>query len=386
MLKFVYEFILVENSMKVLMVINNMRADSGVCSSVAGVSNELIKQGHEVFLAYHHEKGSVKSKRFQIEKKNIFDLSTRKNILSKILKLHKIIKEHKIDITHTHMHQPGIVGRLAAIGTQSATVTTEHSTHLPAKNWFNGIKENIVDGFLARRTHFLIAVSESAAATFAARTNILPNKIEVIYNTIDLDYLADKDSGDSLNEQGLKKILFVGRFAYEKNAKLSIEILEKLIQKNKPVKLIVAGGGDLHGDLLRLIDKKNMAEHIDFVGVVTNIKSLMENSDMLLLTSFWEGCPMSIIEAYASGLAVVATRVPGVIDIVDHKTSGILIDPKDSSDAAEVVEDVLFNSKESLGLVKNAREKIAAFLPQKITDDHIKAYEKAIKNKHGIKS
>jgi glycosyltransferase involved in cell wall biosynthesis len=373
--------ILPNNTMKVLMVINNMRADSGVCSSVSSISNELVKQGHDVYVASLQGKGSM-IERLDVSESNIIDLSKYHNLISKSFALRKIIKKYEIDIVHTHMHRPGIVGRLAAIKNKCATIVTEHSTYLPTGKWRYSIKENLIDGFLARKTHCLVAVSRSVAATFSSRISVLPNTIKVIHNAVDIvrfnNFASNKISS---SEDSVKNILFAGRFAYEKNAALSIKILKLLNQNKIRAKLTIAGSGVLKGDLEQLIKHEELEDRVEFVGAVTDMPALMRKMDALLLTSYWEGCPMSIIEAYASNLPVVATNVSGVIDIIDNQHTGLLIDPEDPAQGAKELIKVLTNKDFSSFIVKNANEKLKLFYPERIAAQYIECYKSAIEKK-----
>jgi glycosyltransferase involved in cell wall biosynthesis len=368
--------------MKILMVINNMRADSGVCSSVAVISNEMTRQGHKVYIASLLGKGSM-IERLDIPEDNIIDLSNYKNILSKIKRLRFYIIKLQIDIVHTHMHRPGLVGRLAAWRTKSATIITEHSTYLPANKWRQNFIENLVDSFLARHTNLLIAVSHSVAATFASRVSIVPNLVSVIHNAVDTQrFQINRSRKEKNHKNGRKKILFAGRFAYEKHADLAIQVVSLLRKRGLNVDLIIAGSGVLENGLEKSIKKEHLEGCTKFIGAVTDMPILMRQMDVLLLTSYWEGCPMSIIEAYASGLPVVATSVSGVIDIVDNFVSGVLIDPDDPEKGADKLAQVLTDTRFSNALIENAYTKVEDFLPHKIALQYVACYKEAIERKN----
>lgn len=364
--------------MKVLMVIKNMRADSGVCASVAAISNGLSAEGHEVYVASLLGTGAM-SERLDIPKRNIIDLSDSRTILGKAFSLRRHIKQRQFDVVHTHMHQPGVVGYLASIGTKSARVITEHSTYMPVNKWRKGAAEDAIDSLLARSAQGLIAVSRSVAATYATRIQVYPNSIDVIYNAVDTERF--RRTNRKRSKKLAPKILFAGRFAYEKNAPLAIKVLQELRRRGLGARLFIAGSGLLHEELEEVVNDSGLRDYVVFLGAVTNMPSLMRDMDALLLTSYWEGCPMSILEAYASGLPVIATRVAGVIDVVDNLTSGVLMDPRQPERSIPAMVRLFNDPVFAKELADNAYDKLDTFSTKEVADSHISLYLRAVERK-----
>jgi glycosyltransferase involved in cell wall biosynthesis len=120
------------------------------------------------------------------------------------------------------------------------------------------------------------------------------------------------------------KVLFVGRLAEEKGVKVLIKIVKGVnLISNMTVKFVIAGTGPLQTELQEALKDAN----VKFLGHIPHreIHKLYRNSSMLLLPSFIEGMPNSVLEAQSCGLPVVGSNVPGISDII-RNGSGILVD------------------------------------------------------------
>ncbi len=350
-----------------------MRLDSGVCNSVSVLSNALFEKGHDVYIATLQGRGPLINI-LLIPKSNIIDLSRDKTIFGKILHLKKCIRNNHIDIVHCHMHKPGIVGRMSALGESCKTVVTEHSSHLPFKHWWSGFLENAIDSYLARKTNHFVAVSNSAAVAFASRTYIAPNFIKVIPNPLDLKRFGNIELKAHNVKSNNKKILFIGRLAYEKNLDLLIQIFECLHDENSSVTLTIAGSGYMENELKNTIEVRGLSNSIELLGAVDNVHELMSKADLLLVTSHWEGFPVSILEAHASGLPVVATNVPGVTDLITHEVNGLLFNPTEPCAGKDQIVRVLNREKIIELVIKNGLSRIRLYSPQNVADQYVKLY------------
>ena len=159
-----------------------------------------------------------------------------------------------------------------------------------------------------------------------ARTRFLPN-------VVDTDHFAPV--GESRGET--VHLLAVGRLTEQKRMDRFLRIVAALQSEGVPVRATVAGAGPLRATLEAQATELGLAAPVaEFVGAVSDMRALYRTADMLVLTSEWEGTPNVVLEAMASGLAVVSTRVGGVPDIVHDGETGILID---ATDDAAVVRD-----------------------------------------------
>lgn len=357
-----------------------MRYDGGVETSVAALTNALTEKGHQVYIAsFTNSDENELMSRLDIPENNIIHLGTlKRNYLIKILKLRKIIKLNDFDIIHTHLFHPGLIGRLAAIRLSAASVATEHSTFF---NWWRW-RHVITDRILAASTDAHIAVSRSAAATLAARTGISPNTIHVVPNAFDASRFI-YNTRNINTKKATKNILLIGRLEYSKNIQFAISIVKSLVSRDDTIRLSICGDGSQMEELKLTCEKEGLSrKHVKLLGKISDIHSLMSQNDILLFSSHWEGCPMTIIEAYSSGLPVVATAVPGIVDIVKDKVTGVLIEPGDIEGAVEQIEYTFNNKKFREQLIASALLESAKFHPEIIVEEIIKVYNNAIENRY----
>ena len=117
---------------------------------------------------------------------------------------------------------------------------------------------------------------------------------------------------------------------------------------------------------------------IKYLGVTDQVENFILKSHCIILPSYREGMPRSILEAFAIGRPVIVSDVPGCIDIVDHKTNGLICKVKSSEDLARKMISIMRISQDSRDkLAINGRKKIENFYDEKIV---LKEYMRTIKN------
>jgi len=180
-------------------------------------------------------------------------------------------------------------------------------------------------------------------------------EIFVIPNGIDLNVFEGFSKEELRKKFGLSKnektILYVGTLRPIKGLTYLIEAVKIINDKN--IKLLLVGRGEERKHLEKLVKKFKIENIVTFVGRVPNkeVFEYMAASDVLVLPSLSEGFPNVILEAMASGLPIVATKVGGVPKIVNNEVNGFLVDPKNPKQICEALL-LLFKDK-------NLREKIS---------------------------
>lgn len=139
---------------------------------------------------------------------------------------------------------------------------------------------------------------------------ISDKKVGYIYNPIEREKYQEGAKFD-----GIVKFVYVGRFSKEKNQKLLISAFLELEKRHSNVQLFLAGAGPLFKEIQNFAKEKG-CKNINFLGNVSDVPGLLAESDVLVLSSDTEACPMVILEAMASGLPIIATNVGGVPELV----------------------------------------------------------------------
>jgi glycosyltransferase involved in cell wall biosynthesis len=286
-----------------------------------------------------------------------------KNDYSAYKKIKKIIQEFKPDIVHTHASKAGTLGRLAAISCNVPIIVHTFHGHV-FHSYFGKFKTTFyknIERYLAKRSTAIIAISEKQKQELVEIHKIcIPEKVHVIPLGFDL-------SKFQVNQEEKRKtfrlkynldddeiaISIIGRLVPVKNHALFLEGLKKISEKtSKKIRAFIIGDGESRIE----IEAKAKALNIPFVdGTKTNEKSLLTftswikeidlalaGSDIVTLTSFNEGTPVSLIEAQAANKPIVSTNVGGIENVVKPDETALLCEnnniPEFSSQLLKLIE------------------------------------------------
>ena len=257
----------------------------------------------------------------------------------------KIIQEYEIDYIHCNTPVGGILGRLAGEKCNVKKVIYQaHGFHFykgaPMKNW---LLYYPVENWLAHYTDALITINHEdyqlAKGKFKLRGN---GKVHYVPGVgIDLDgyrsTLPDEALAEKRKEfhipQDAFVLISVGELNANKNNSVVISALEKLGNKN--IHYVLCGEGSKHSTLQEKADKAGLHDNVHFLGYRTDVKELYQMADCFVSASLREGLPRSIMEAMASGLPCIASRIRGNVDLLEY--SQLLFDPHDTESLCEAL-------------------------------------------------
>jgi glycosyltransferase involved in cell wall biosynthesis len=239
------------------------------------------------------------------------------------------------DVVHTHASKAGAIGRRAArVLPGAARVHTFHG-HVLEGYFVGPVSRGLVavERRLARETDRIVAVSH-ATADDLVRLKVLEDekKLVVVPPGIDLDPLLSIDARDGAlrrligAEEGDFVVGVIGRLAEVKRPDWALEVFALLAPHHARLHLVFVGDGAERGHVERLIGAlpADLVRRAHMVGARTDMRSVLADIDLVLLTSRAEGLPVALIEAAAAGKPVVATNVGGVAEIVAHERTGWL--------------------------------------------------------------
>jgi len=261
------------------------------------------------------------------------------NDLNCLREIYRLIKREKPHIVHTHTAKAGVLGRLAAI---LLTVFSPGMGLMEKKpfilihtfhghifhSYFGPLKTRFflwLERFLARFTDRIITISEKQMHELSEEFKVAPKeKFRIVPLGFDLSPFLNLDpfKGILRKELGLSEecilIGIVGRLVPIKNHRLFLESakLLKSLAGNLNVKFVVVGDGELRQELEGIRDKMGLKEDVIFLGWRRELRPIYADLDIITLTSLNEGTPVAIVEALASGKAVVAVDVGGVPDLL----------------------------------------------------------------------
>ncbi|HLU86956.1 MAG TPA: glycosyltransferase [Taishania sp.] len=253
-------------------------------------------------------------------------------------RIQKIIEEFQPDIVHTHAAKAGALGRRAAKAAGVPIIIHTYHGHV-FKGYFNKVKTNIyktIERKLASYSTKIIAVSEIQKHELVNVHQVCSKKQTVVIPLgFDLEkFHANRDENRIKTRSQYKldtdeiAIGIIGRLAPIKNHLFFIDVLKELSTKTtKKIRIFIVGDGDEKERILNAINSFNWPQNIKFeiTSWILDIASFNPAMDIICLCSVNEGTPVSLIEAQASGVAVISTDVGGVKNIIDNKKTGLIV-------------------------------------------------------------
>ncbi|MBU0638910.1 MAG: glycosyltransferase [Planctomycetes bacterium] len=123
--------------------------------------------------------------------------------------------------------------------------------------------------------------------------------------------------------------VFVARFMVQKNHKLLLRSFPEVVAADQRARLLLVGDGPLRPELEELIRAQGIQERVHLLGLRTDVADILAAADIFVMSSDWEGNPLTVMEAMAAGKPVVSTDVGGVAELVEDGKSGLIVPPGD---------------------------------------------------------
>lgn len=252
----------------------------------------------------------------------------------------RVIKKNNIDLVLSHLLGSNVYCCLAGLLTSVPVLSTFHG-FIDA-----GVSGKIMKSkvkFINQKSQRMIFVSGQLKKYFIAYYAIQSSRAEVIYNGIDTIKFKPGHSKALRRELGLtnNEILVgsIGNIRPAKGYDLLLRAAAEIKKNRQDVKFVIAGqgSGELYHGLLVLRDRLDLQDTVFFLGFVEDTVQLLQNIEVFLLCSKSEGFSLSLIEAMASGVPVIATRSGGPEEIIDHGNSGLLVNPDRPNEISESI-------------------------------------------------
>lgn len=247
----------------------------------------------------------------------------KKGLREHIRAIKKILENEKYDIVHTHQNFRGLLTIYEAKKHKiPVRIVHSHRSNAPETlkirilRFFSSI-------FIKRISTDWWACGREAAIWMFGKKAYKKNKVFILNNAIDVtafDYNKEKreEYRKKLNIENNFVIGLVGRFFKQKNHKLLINIFEKLLNQKNDSKLLLVGNGELEDEIKELVHNKNLDDYVIFAGAKTNVSDYLQAMDVFVLTSYFEGLPVVLVEAQSAGLPCITNkRITNEMQVTD---------------------------------------------------------------------
>jgi glycosyltransferase involved in cell wall biosynthesis len=249
-----------------------------------------------------------------------------------------------VDVVHAHQYGPFFYSLAARLLRRRPPILfTEHGRAFPD---YPRRKRMLVNRLLLERCDRVVAVGEAVREALARNEGIAARRIEVVYNGIDLAPFRHPVDREAVRRElgvgpGEVLILQVARLDYLKDHPTAVRAAGLLARRHPQARLVLVGEGPEQANIEALIAAEDLGAVVRLAGLRRDVPRLLGAADVFLLTSISEGIPLTVIEAMAAGLPVVATDVGGMREVVQEAETGLLAPAGDPAALAALLGRVL---------------------------------------------
>jgi glycosyltransferase involved in cell wall biosynthesis len=258
-------------------------------------------------------------------------------------KLQRILKEGKYDILHNHLEAYSGFPVWVAHQVKVPVITSFHNNHfeaqtsltrLPIIRQIRSVYSVISIAYALRNSRLVTGCSQGVINSLDPDGKKLQTRSRVLYYGVNIPDLATPEECAQLRkefgwEPDTPIILHVGRLIEQKNHLGLLSVFQQILQQVPTAKLLLVGKGPLEQMIEKSINQRGLSHAVRLLGARDDVPSLMSKCDIFLFPSIHEGLGVVVLEANASGLPVIGSRVPGLMEAVRDGETGILKEVED---------------------------------------------------------
>ena len=322
-------------------------------------------------------------------------LSGSGNWIRAARKLRTWLKANPVDLIHTNLLGPNVVGRLAGYFTKTPVLTTYHNLDYSEEatifhfsgSRFKLIAMRQIDSFLAKRTcSRVIAVSQCVADHITDQLGYDSRQIRVINNPVDLNHMKviQKNPKSWVCEQlniGTEAIVFIDicRFVYQKNLPRLLDAFQGVVEFNPDAHLVLIGSTqntEVYKEVCDRITELGITNQVHVVGPSLQVADWLAGSDIFVFPSLVEGMGIALAEAMSIGLPCISSNVGPIPEFIKNRENGLLVDPKSKTEIASAMIELLSNPEFAKQLGSRAKSTVdEMFNPNRQAQKLVALYE-----------
>ena len=299
--------------------------------------------------------------------------------------LSKLLKENNVEVIHCNTPVGGLIGRLCGrVCRTKKVIYTVHGFHFyQGAPLLNRTVYKWAEQVMARWTDAIITMNRE---DYAAAKKLRLRKGGKVYKVhgvgIDLASFENIRGNRAAKraELGLKDTdilcISAGDLVPRKNCGTAIKAIAKV--KDPNLHYLICGVGPEEARLKKLAKALGIEDRVHFAGFRTDMKELMAAADIFLFSSLQEGLPRSLMEAMASGLPAVVSRIRGNVDLIEDGKGGILCKPRDAADFAKAIRKMAKNAPLRRRMSENNRKVIRSYDASVVQKEILSIYQQVL--------
>ena len=373
-----------DQKIKLIQVIAETDAIGGGPKHVLGLLENIDKEKFEVWLICPKGELGEKAKRIKRVKTIEIEMGSKFNI-GAILRIKKALQKVQAEgnpfgpmIVHSHGPRGGLLAR-KALPAGAISVYTEHiwgpGYHLEDR--VNEWSQKKMLRSLNNKTNLIIAVSKAVRDYLIKEKLAQGERIVIIPNGIATGGKWKVESGKLRSRNYANQIIgTVGSLNKMKGQEYLVTAMTEVIKSYPHAMLEIVGEGEERENHKSQITNLKLERHITLLGKRDDVEKIMSRWSVFVLPSIAETFGITILEAYATGVPVVASNISGISDLVTNKKTGILVEAGDSAAIASNIIKLLDHPAEAAKLVRGGKEKVKEYEWGKVIKELEREYVK----------
>ncbi len=358
--------------MKIIQILPELNV-GGVETGTVDLAKYFVANGHQSIVISNGgslvpilESGGSKHYKLPVHKKSLW------SIIRLVKMLRRIINQEQADIVHARSRVPAWIAYFACRGTNASFVTTCH-----------GYYQNHLFSQVMGWGKLVITPSQVIGRHMVEDYKVLAENIRVIPRSVDLDKFNIPK--EKTSQKTRYTIAILGRITPLKGHIYFLQAMAKLARTFPNIKVWIIGDvpakkESYKNELSMLVKRLGLSEVVEFLGNRRDVPEILSKVDVLVFSSIVpESFGRAIVEAQAAGVPVVASSVGGVVEIIDHEKTGLLVPSKDPEAIASSVIRLLKDPELREQIVIAAKKKLLEkFTLEHMASSTIKAYEEVV--------
>ncbi len=285
-----------------------------------------------------------------------------------VFQLRKLIKQRKPDVINTHSELATFYCAPASFGLKVKVVQTIHNTVIAFPRLQRYFARPLIDKF--------VAISDRCKDLIKNVIKVDERKTELIFNGINLGKFQLKER---IIHPEVKNILCVGRLDIQKDHATLLRsfamLKTRLIESGRKIpKLNLIGIGVLQKELEIFALELGLSDDVIFWKARNDVPEKLYENDIWVMSSRWEGLSIALLEAFSSGIPVIATNVGSNTEVIDNNVNGLLVEKENPEELAEALFKLIKDVKLRETLSTNAQHKAKTYTIESCVTNYLKMY------------
>ena len=301
--------------------------------------------------------------------------------LKAILNVRKLIKKYKPDYVYMHSSKAGAIGRVANIGLKNKVLYNPHgwAFNMECSSKKKTIYRSI-ERILASLTDTIVAISNAEKKSALDNKICNENKIEVIFNGIDIKRYDEKKYSLTRKDLGIPEDAYVigsvGRLSKQKAPDVFVRAAKQIKEEIPEAFFLWVGDGEDRSEIEKLIKELNLEDSFIIVGWINDAMEYIRLFDQAMLLSRWEGFGLVLAEYMMANKPIIATRVDAIPDLITDMSNGILVDVDNAERAYEASLKIYNDIKLSKRIAEKGNEVVREkFDIKRVVEQHNKLWK-----------